>query len=357
VLALPALPSLDLVRARLDVVFPPHFPDRTPLISEMCASLVFVCKYGNFIEGTGNWFRPSTVIRFSEEQAAKTLDEDRARWAASCQNPGFEPLGKQWYADNSREPLRDDLIRNRAMPIGIIVKREGVPPTSPAPIYAISKAFAALFDPSLTGSALGNAIDHWQEHHLDQGTLKRMRLLAQGVTAKQGQVTVTLPNSGITLRLAPGEASHITKDVCEKLAVDSLRDPLVVHVSMSDRKSFPELKGATDAVGLKFDAKAELPDVVMVNLYQPQGKGMTVVFVEVVHSDGPITELRKKALLRIAKDAGIPEKDVVLVTAFEDRNSPAYKKRTSELAFGSWVWFRSEPHLFMHIGPMRKLDE
>jgi hypothetical protein len=126
---------------------------------------------------------------------------------------------------------------------------------------------------------------------------------------------------------------------------------------MSDRKSFPELKGATDAVGLKFDPKAELPDVVMVNLFQQKGKGMTVVFVEVVHSDGPITELRKKALLRLAKDAGIPEKDVVLVTAFEDRNSPAYKKRTSELAFDSWVWFRSEPHLFLHIGPMRKLDE
>lgn len=354
--ALPPIPSVDLVRARLDVIFPPSFPDRTILIGEMSARMVFVSLYGGFLEGTNTWFRPSTVIRFSPEQGAKTLDLDRAKWASLCQTPGFEAFGKPWYADNSREPLRDDLIRNRAMPIGIIIKRQGVPPTSPAPIYALANAFAALFDPVLTGSALGAAIDTWQSHHLDPMTLKRMKLLAGGVSAKTGQVTVTLPTTGKSLRLAAGDASTITKDVCEVMSVNSLSKPVIVHVSLSDQKTFPELKGEADAVGLKLDPSAELPDVVMVDIGQT--KGMTVVFVEVVHSDGAITELRAKALLRIAQGAGIPPEDVIMVTAFEDRSAPAFKKRVSELARGSWVWFRSEPYLFMkldmHPGPAKE---
>ncbi|MBC7860023.1 MAG: hypothetical protein H7Z39_14900 [Burkholderiaceae bacterium] len=66
-----------------------------------------------------------------------------------------------------------------------------------------------------------------------------------------------------------------------------------------------------------------------------------------VHSDGPITELRKRALLKIAADAGIPAARVLLVTAFEDRSSSAFKKRISELAIGSQVWFRSESDVLL----------
>jgi hypothetical protein len=345
--ALPPLPTLTQVRERLDAIFPGNFPDRTPLVGEMAIRAVFVFLYGGYIEGTERFLRPSTIIRFSLEQAALTSDADRLTWAASCQAPGHIPRGKSWYADNSRETLRDDLIRNRAMPIGLVVKRQGVPPSSPAPIYAMSEAFTALFDPALQDEALEQAIFEWQEHHLDPMTLKRMKLLAGGVSAKEGQVTVLLPTSGKTLRLAAGEASTITKDVCEVMSTWLLSKPVVIHVSISDQKTFPELKGASDAVGLKFDPSADLPDVVMVDVGLK--KGMTVVFVEVVHSDGPITELRAQALLHIAAQAGIPPEAVTLITAFEDRGAPAFKKRVSELARGSWAWFRSEPYLFFKL--------
>ena len=317
----------------------------------MAARMVFVALYGGFIDGVGRYFRPSTVIRFSPEQAAKVGDTERLEWAAMCQTQGYEPFGKPWYADNSREPLRDDLIRNRAIPIGIVKKKEGVAPTSPAPIYALSQPFTALFKPELTGADLVAAVVAWQEHHLDPMTLKRMKLLASGVKAKEGQVEVRLPTTGKMLRLAPGEASSITKDVCEVLAPRMCEAPVVVHVSLSDMKLFRELEGEAEAVGLKFNPSAELPDVVFADI--GHDTGMLVTFVEVVHSDGPISELRKAALLDIAKEAGIAAEHVRLVTAFEDRNSPAFRKRFSELARGSDVWFRSEPDMLVKMSELR----
>ena len=346
-MSLPPLLTLPQVSERLNVIFPTTFPDRAILVGDMAARMFFVLLYGGFIDGSGRYLRPSTVIRFSLEQAELVSDEERMAWLATCQAPGHVIRGKQWYADNSREPLRDDLIRNRAMPIGIIVKREGVPPTSPAPIYALAAPFARLFDQTLQGEELDQAVAAWQEKHLDPMTLKRMRLLAQGVKAKEGQVVVELPTTGKTLRLAPGDASSITKDVCEVLSKRLLEQPVVIHASISDTKLFRELEGEAEAVGLKFNPSAELPDVVMVDIGHDYG--LVVAFIEVVHSDGPITELRKQALLRIAAEAGIAPEHVRLITAFDDRNAPAFKKRVSELARESMVWFRSEPELILRL--------
>ena len=346
---LPALLPLEQVQERLQVIFPTSFPDRGLLVGEMAAKVFFVALYGNFVDGAGHYFRPSTVIRFSHEQKTKTTDEQRQAWLMACHAPGYKPAN-QWYADNTREPVRDDLIRNRLMPIGIVLKRPGLPPTSPAPIYAIAQPFAALFDPALEGEALEAAVTAWQDKHLDTMTLKRMRLLAKGVHAKAGQVEVTLPTTGKMLRLAPGDASTITRDVCEVLAKKLCVAPVVVHVSLSDMKLFKELEGEAEAIGLKLDTSAELPDVVFADVGHETG--MTLTFVEVVHSDGPITELRKKSLLDIAKAAGIEPQHVTMVTAFEDRNASAFKKRVSELARGSSVWFRSEPDMLVDFRPL-----
>ncbi|MES3025056.1 MAG: BsuBI/PstI family type II restriction endonuclease [Pseudomonadota bacterium] len=348
---LPALPTLEEIRNRLTIIFPENFPDRSILIGEMAVRANFVALYGGFTKARARYFRPSTIIRFSVEQADLTDDIDRLTWLATCQTPGHKPLGKQWYADNTREPLRDDLIRNRAVPIGLIVKLEGVAPTSPAPIYALSDDFANLLSPELEGAGLNEAIRQWQEKALNPMTLKRMRLLARGVTERQGQVSVKLPSTNKVLRLAAGEASIITRDVCEDLAMRIMKMPIVVHVSVSDQKTFPELIDDAAAYGLKFNPSSELPDVVIVDVGSDEGK---VAFIEVVHSDGPITELRKESLLKIASDAGIPAAKVLLITAFEDRSSPAFKKRISELAIGSQVWFRSEPELLLTFEQLPK---
>ncbi|MBM7865789.1 BsuBI/PstI family type II restriction endonuclease [Heliomicrobium gestii] len=44
-----------------------------------------------------------------------------------------------------------------------------------------------------------------------------------------------------------------------------------------------------------------------------------IVFVEVVATDGPISQQRKEALQQIAVDAGFKTRDLAFVTAFEDR--------------------------------------
>jgi hypothetical protein len=343
---LPRLPTLDEVADRLAVIFDQSFPDRAILVGEMARRLFFVCLYGGFIEGTNRYFRPSTVIRFSLEQAAKVSDEERLAWLSVCQAAGFQPTGTPWYKDNTREPVRDDLIRQRALPIGVVKKKEGVSVTSPAPIYQMAASFAALFDPATEGVELEQAIKAWQDKHLDTLTLKRMKLLAAGVKAKEGQVVVTLPTTGKVLRMGAGEASAITKAVCEELAPRLFAEPVVVHVSHSDKKMYDELKGEADALDLKIDMATDLPDVVIADV---SGKAHMLAFVEVVHTDGPITELRAKRLLQIAAAAGIPAKKVLMLTAFEDRGSPAFKKRVSELARDSAVWFASEPDMVLRF--------
>lgn len=346
-MSLPALLPLAGVRPRLEQIFPESFPDRTILIGEMSARVIFVALYGGFIAGTERWFRPSTVIRFSLDQAAKTTDAERNAWLTACHAPGYKVSGTQWYADNTREPVRDDYIRNRAIPMGIIKKREGVATTSPAPIYSLATGFAALFDPALSGDALNEAIEAWRERNLDPLVLKRMKLASSGIFEREGDIEVKLPNSGHTFRLSAGEAALITKDAVEKLSERLAERPVVVHLSMSDVKMRPELARNAADLGLEIDPQAELPDVIFVDI--PEDGPLVTYFVEVVHSDGPITELRKKALLDIAAKAGIPETHVRLITAFNDRNVPIFKKRVSELALGSSVWFRTEPHLLLRI--------
>lgn len=344
---LPPLLSVPEIQTRLNEIYPELFPDRTILVSDMSARLHFVGLYGGFSDEARRFFRPSTAIRFSPEQAALTSDAERYDWLSRCQAAGFVPFGKPWYADNSRETLRDDLIRNRCVPMGLIVKREGYPPTSPAPIYAFSHAYLSLFDPSLTDERLSSAIEAWRDEYMDPSALARMKLLAHGVIEKEGQVTVTLPTTGKTLRLAAGEASVITRDVCEKLSRLLYVEPVVVHISMSDKKTFDELAGEMRAVGLTLDPKAALPDVIIVDV-GVKGK-LPVTFVEVVHSDGVINDVRRDALMQIAKDAGARMESIKLVTAFEDRSATIFRKRFSELAYDSSVWFRAEPSLLLDL--------
>lgn len=65
--------------------------------------------------------------------------------------------------------------------------------------------------------------------------------------------------------------------------------------------------------------------------------------MEVVATDGPITEQRKSALMQVAKLAGMRPKYVYFLSAFADRSAPTFRRLISELAWGTFAWFRSEP--------------
>jgi hypothetical protein len=94
------------------------------------------------------------------------------------------------------------------------------------------------------------------------------------------------------------------------------------------------------AIGLSIAADKNLPDVVLVDL-GPEHP--LPVFVEVVATDGPVNDLRKAALLKIAQDAGFPAQHVTFVTAYLDRGTQPFKKTVGSLARGAYAWFASEP--------------
>ena len=87
-------------------------------------------------------------------------------------------------------------------------------------------------------------------------------------------------------------------------------------------------------------ADSILPDIILVDLGPDEP---LLVFVEVVASDGPMKEGRKQALIALMERGGHDPQHAAFVTAFIDRGQPEYRKASSEIAWGSFVWFGSEP--------------
>lgn len=339
---LPQLLPVAEVRQRLAQIFPESFPDRSILVGTMAARVVFVFLYGGLIEGHDRYLRPSHVYFFTEEQTQLGTDADRIAWLQAANRPGHRPAGTRWYADTSREGPRDELIKNRLIPIGVVHKRAGVAITSSKPTYCLSEDFAALLAPGLTGADLDTAIATWRKKHLNAATLQRMALLAKGIDAKSGDVLIEMPD-GTRIRVSAGPSAVITKGLIENFAPRHLAKPAVVWLSASDQKSYPQFVALSASVGLHLDLNAELPDLILVDLGEPS----RFYFCEVVASDGPVTVERKKALLGLVRKSSIPESAAHFVSAFEDRQAAPFRKSFSQLAVDSWVWFRTEPDLLV----------
>lgn len=73
------------------------------------------------------------------------------------------------------------------------------------------------------------------------------------------------------------------------------------------------------------------------------------VFVEVVASDGPVNEDRKRALLDLVRAGGHDARNAAFVTAFHDRDRPEYRKVIGAVAWNSFVWCATEAgHIIVH---------
>jgi len=108
---LPTIPTITLIAERLPKIFPEGTENRNYVIREMAARTVYVMLYANAVAGTDRWIRPSHVYLMTHEQAERTTDPDREEWFRSSVRPGFRPSGTRWYADNTREPVRDETLR------------------------------------------------------------------------------------------------------------------------------------------------------------------------------------------------------------------------------------------------------
>ncbi len=344
-MTLPAVIPWPLVQERLREIFPEGTPNRASSVWEIAARTVFVMLYAGAVQGREVWLRPDQVTRMTDVQAGLTSDPERLAWVKASVKPSKGELPGRWYAVNTRESIRDDTLRNALVANGAVVERPGMATTSPAGKYALQADFAKLFDPALTGPGYVAAVAAWQEKHLSAGARMRVAVLRKGAAAGGDRLLVTFP-SGETQRMAPGPSSELSKAVIEVFAPRFLEQPVVIFLSESRDKVVARHDDLARQIGLNILADKNLPDIILADLAPAHPR---LVFIEVVASDGPVTEQRKSALLNLAAGGGFPPEHIVFVTAYFDRSRAQFKKTIDALAWDTFAWFASEPEHIIHL--------
>jgi hypothetical protein len=171
---------------------------------------------------------------------------------------------------------------------------------------------------------------------LNKGALARLAIVRRGAGVSADQVLVTFPN-GETRRMKPGPSSEITK--------------AVVFLSESGNKVVARDDELARSIGLAIQADKNLPDTILVDLGPVHP---LLVFVEVVATDGPISQRRKEALEDLVAEAGFPAEHVAFVTAYLDRSAGPFKKTADSLAWGSYAWFAAEPERLVVFSEARE---
>lgn len=281
------------------------------------------------------------VTDMTDRQAQLTSESDRITWHERSSTSSKKRPPKAWFAPNSREQIRDETIRLGFVPNNAVVERENVPTTSPLPKYALGADFAKLFEEKLDKKELAAAIQDWRSRYLSKAALARASLIKKGAARSSGTVLVTYPN-GHTRSLSPGPSSVLSKATIEEFAPRYLSQPAVLWLSESASKVREQDNDLAESLGIKIDPAKELPDMILVDAGGSAGE-VLVVFVEIVATDGPITEERREALLSIATIAGFDSKSISFLSVFRDRGDPAFKKSIPDLALGSFTWFMAEP--------------
>lgn len=350
-MSLPSLISWQDIHARLQVIFPEGTPNRGYLIRESTARTVFTALYVGAIAGADIWIAPRHVVRMSDAQALEHREDIRALYYKVMNSAKAPSPEGRWYADNTREPLRDEVIRQGLVPVNAMVERTGIPTTSPLGRYALQADFSMLFRPELEGDALELAAADWRKRNLSPAALARAALVRTSVSTSSANIAVQCPG-GLSIILPPGPSPMITKAVIEVFAPAFLGNPRVAWISDSASKAPFRNAPLEKALGISLDAATLLPDVVLVDLDPPGRAGeVLLVFVEVVASDGPVTEQRQSALLELIASsprAYRPE-HAAFVTAYMDRGADPARRTLPRLAWGSFAWFVSEPDRLVQL--------
>lgn len=347
-MALPPLLTVPDIHERLRIIFPEGTANRNYVTREIAAKTVFVMLYIGAVKGGECWLRPDQVTRMTDSQSVLTMDEDRSAWLEESLRPTTGYIMGRWYAANTREPIRDETLREGLIRLGAAKEREGIPTSSPKPRYMLAEEFAALFDPRIAGGMLQTVIDTWQETNLSAGALARIAIMRRSAVAREDKVLVTFP-SGETRHMEPGPSSVISKAVVEDFAKRYLKKPSVIWLSESRNQVVARDDQLAQEIGLTIQPDRNLPDLILVDLGPADP---LLVFIEVVATAGPVSEPRQTALMAITKEAGFCKEQVAFVTAYADRDDSAFKGSVSELAWRSFAWFMSEPEhiVVMHRG-------
>lgn len=295
------------------------------------------------------WARPTTVLWQQQNVLDERVSpEERVEWrkAALKGSKAYEALLQEWdlpsaprYRENSRETLRDEVFK-AMLGLNAVRQRPGISTTSNRPRWALEGPFTDLFDPSLEGDALTEAIGRWTDEYLEAGARLRAHR-GRDEAASEYAVTVELPD-GQRRTLEHGQSSLILKGVVEEWTRRKLLDPMVLTISEPGDKVFVGDQRALTALGVQIDVANLLPDAVIVDV---GAKPPEFWIVEAVSTDGPINEKRKRELLEWADAQRINPASCRFLTAFASRNATPAKRRLKDLAAGTFAWYLDEPEL------------
>lgn len=334
---MPSLLPVDEIQARLKIILPEGTPGREFAIKKNVARTAFAALYVGAIEGEGRWLAPRHIYRMNEDVAKR--DDPASRMAFYRKPPPAG--GGAWYADNSREGVRDEGLRQGLVPLNATVVDPSVQPTSSRGRYALTKAFAALLDPALSGEELKAAAEQWGAVYLSPAARARA---AYNQGTGSSSVEVRHPQGG-SIMLPGGESAKMTKAAVEVFAQKFLHKPATVWISDSKVKLFDNEK-MVKLLDLKIDVARLLPDVILVDL-EPVGRAgkLMIVFVEIVYTAGPVDANRKAQILDMMAQSkhGYTGVDAAFVTVYKDRSAAPARRASRELAWGSFAWFVSEP--------------
>lgn len=349
----PVVPRAEVSR-RLKRIFPEGAHDASlssAMGSATAAALLYVDALipdtGEAPEST-RWITPVMACWLNDEALGESDPARRTAWYSAALD-GIEEIERvertwgltvtrRWYATGSRENVRKGVLK-KWLDFGAVRQRPGLTTNSSTPRWAMTESFADLFNPALTGDALGVAIDAWLATHTDVGTRLRTstyRQREQGLHA----VDVTLP-SGVVRRLAPGDASLILKGVIEQWAPARMGDPVVLAISEPGDQVYVVDERELARLNITIDRANVLPDALLADIRPAQPVEFWVI--EAVASDGPVDEDRKAALLEWAAEQRIPVTSVRFLSAFLDRNHAPAKRRLKDLAVGTFAWYLTAP--------------
>jgi hypothetical protein len=154
--------------------------------------------------------------------------------------------------------------------------------------------------------------------------------------------------------MGPGTSSIVTRALIEEFAPRFLGQPGVIWISESGKKVLAFYDQLARSIGLNIQADRNLPDTILVDLAP---KHPLLIYAEVVTTGGPISQERKAALTKLSNDAGFSSQHLAFVTAYLDRSDQVFKRTVENLAWGTFVWFASEPSnlICLHEGNADKV--
>jgi len=122
--------------------------------------------YAGAVDGLERWVRPSQITDMGSAQAKRLSLKERDAWCRQSLSQKKVRPTDAWYAPNSREPIRDEMIRQGLIPSGAVVDRPGLAVTSSLPRYALERGFAELFDEALDPESFVSQAESWRGAHL-----------------------------------------------------------------------------------------------------------------------------------------------------------------------------------------------